>query len=270
MAETVSPATAANAERGFAPNGFPAHDFEDALMVPQAISARGGGVADAHQLAAWLQYTSSASGTFASKLASARYFGLITPAKAGKIYLTDRARHIVAPVMPEDAMKAKIDAFLEVPLFKRAFQRLQGAQLPQDPGLRNLFSHEFDVPAAKAGVAVRLFKDSARQAGFFDSAPDRLIRPSVVPSASAPAVAAPVEATVTPAPAVAEIPAAERRRGGGGGGDGSTVHPAIVGLLRVLSEKGPIWSELEQKQFTDTFTGLVKLIYPPKNEADGA
>src|SRR5688572_27381775 len=133
MVETVSPAPAANADekKAFSLNGFPAHDFDDAVEVPKLIMARGGGVADLDQLAAWLGYSTSSSGTFASKMASSRYFGLIGPAKGGKVYLTERARQIVAPVMPEDAVKAKMEAFLDVPLFRRAFERVRGAKLPQ-------------------------------------------------------------------------------------------------------------------------------------------
>jgi hypothetical protein len=271
MAEKVSTSQAANADKkkAFALNGFPASDFDDSLQIPKLIMERGGGVADLDQLAAWLGYTTSASGTFASRLASARYFGLIGPAKGGKVYITERARQIVAPVMPEDAIKAKMEAFLNVPLFKRVFERVRGATLPQDIGLRNLFSHEFQVPSAKTALAVRLFKDSARQTGFYDAAPDRLIRPSFVAS---PAVA--------PAAPAGPVPAQDRdgdpqpppvRRFAGGGGDGpSSVHPAIVGLIRELGEKGPTWNEVGQKGFLDALTGLVKFIYPAKGEADGA
>lgn len=79
MVETIPQKSAANSDekKTFALNGFPAHDFEDSLQVPKLILQRGGGVADFDQLAAWLGYTSSASGTFASKLASARYFATL-------------------------------------------------------------------------------------------------------------------------------------------------------------------------------------------------
>lgn len=270
MVEIVAPKTVANSDekKGFTPNGFPAHDFDDALEVPKLIMQRGGGVADLEQLAAWLGYSTSTSGTFASKLASARYFDLIGPAKGGKVYISERARQIVAPVMPEDAMKAKMEAFLDVPLFKRAFDRVRGAKLPQEIGLRNLFSHEFQVPAAKAAAAVRLFLDSAKQTGFFDSAPDRLIKPSVMATPAA-------EQVTPPAPpppdrnAGADAPPA--RRNGSGGGDGpSSVHPAIVGLVRELGEKGPTWNADGQAGFLAAFEGLVKFIYPAKSEADGA
>jgi hypothetical protein len=268
MVDTVSPTPAANADekRTFAAAGFPFFDFDDSLQVPKLVMSRGGGVAELDPLAAWLGYSTSNSGTFASKLASARYFGLIGPAKGGKVYLTERARQIVGPVMPEDAVKAKMEAFLEVPLFRRVFDRVRGATLPADVGLRNLFTHEFQVPVSKAPHAVRVFKESAKQTGFFDSAPDRLIKPSLAASRNAvpDTLAAPLtdrdDAVVPPAPV-------ERRRGGG---DGSGVHPAIIGILRELPPPGTAWTTSDQQRFLDAFTAMVKFIYPAKSEADGA
>lgn len=270
MVETVSPAQPASSDekRGFSLNGFPAHDFDDSLRVAELTLQRGGGIADLDQLAAWLGYSTSASGTFASRMASSRYFGLIGPAKNGKVSITDRARQIVAPVMPEDAVEAKMNAFLDVPLFKRAFDRLRGSALPQDVGLRNLFSNEFQVPAVKAGLAVRLFKDSAKQTGFFEAAPDRLIKPSVGASPAAMPSTPPASPSSDRNAGLDTLPA---RRQTSVGVDGpSSVHPAIVGLIRELGEKGPTWTMEGQKGFLDAFTGLVKFIYPGKSEADGA
>lgn len=271
MADTIAPSVAANAEekKTFALNGFPAHDFDDALEVPQLLMARGGGVADLDQMAAWLGYSTSTSGAFAGKMASARYFGFVGPAKGGKVTISERARQIVAPVMPEDAARAKMEAFLDVPLFKRAFERVGGSKLPQDIGLRNLFSHEFQVPAAKTIVAVRVFKDSAKQTGFFDSAPDRLIKPSITASPAA-AHALPPAPPPPPQDRSTGLDPLPARRFGGGGDGPSGVHPAIVGLIRELGEKGPTWTDADQKGFLDAFTGLVKFIYPGKGEADGA
>jgi hypothetical protein len=270
MAEAVTPTPAANAEKGFSPTGYPFTDFKDSLEIPALILNRGGGSADLDQIAAWLNYKSPNSGTFASRMAAARYFGLIGPARAGRVELTERSRLILAPVMPEEAVSAKAEAFLAVPLFKKLFDQLRGQQLPPDVGLKNLLVHTYKISNENAARVLRLFKDSASQTGFFESAPDRLIRPTAHGATSSAAAAAPAASANNHQPA--EIAQAlERRRLSGGGGDGtSVVHPAIVGLLRVLSEKGPTWTEADQKQFNDTFTGLVKLIYPAKGEAGGA
>jgi hypothetical protein len=232
------------------------------LKVAEPIHTRGGGVCDIDQLAAWLGYKSTSSGTFASRLSSARYFGLIGNTKGGRVAITDRARAILAPVMQDDAINGRAEAFLSVPLYKMVFDRFRGTTLPPDVGLANLFEQEYKILAERKQQAVRVFKDSATQAGFFQSASDRLIRPAAT-------------AVSTPTPAATEIkredsPAPERPRRFGGGGDGTGINPSILGLLQQLPQPDAPWSAAEQKSFLDAFTAVVKFIYPVKGEADGA
>lgn len=267
MVETLKPEQAANAEQKSkatsVSGGWPFFDFSDAFQVPELINTRGGGVADLDQLAAWLNYKSTTSGTFASKLASARYFGLVSSTERGRVSISDRARTILAPVMPDDAVNAKAEAFLAVPLFKRLFDQFRGTALPPDVGLRNLFQHTYHIAPERVQQAVRVFKDSARQTGFFDSAPDRLIRPSAMASSVAQSGAQTSEAE-------ARAPVSENRRFAGGGGNEGGIHPAILGMLHELPAPGDPWTPSDQKGFLDAFIAMVKFIYPAKGEADGA
>src|SRR5947207_4742151 len=118
MAEKIKPTRQPEDQPASKPKGqlsgtsYPYFDFNSSLQVAVAIQERGGGIADVDGLAAWLGYTSTASGTFASRLASARYFGLIGQAKSGKIAITDRATTIISPVMPDDEVNGRADAFL--------------------------------------------------------------------------------------------------------------------------------------------------------------
>lgn len=242
--------------------GWPFFDFASAFEVPQLIHARGGGVAELDQLAAWLNYKSTASGTFASKLASARYFGLIGSTERGRVAITDRARLILAPVLPDDALNAKAEAFLAVPLFKKVFEQFRGNSLPPDVGLRNLFQHSYQVPSDRVQQAVRVFKDSAKQTGFFDAANDRLIRPSLGPNVQPFTPVLPL----SPERRVEER-AFEQHRGGD---DTRGIHAAILGLLRELPEPGQPWTKADQDGFLAAFTAMVKFIYPAKGEAEGA
>src|SRR3989442_1027051 len=117
--KAVPPAETKPAEkRDWSLAGFPAFDFDSSLALANAIYSKGGGSCEIDQLAAWLDYKSVNSGTFASRLAAARYFGLIGNTKAGRLAITDRARAILAPVMPDDAVNGRADAFLAVDLFK--------------------------------------------------------------------------------------------------------------------------------------------------------
>ena len=44
-------------------------------------------------------------------------FGFIS-SEQGRVSVTERGRNIFAPVMPDDKVKSKIEAFFSVPLFK--------------------------------------------------------------------------------------------------------------------------------------------------------
>jgi len=244
--------------------GYPYFDFEDSLIVARRIHELGGGSCDLDQLAAWLDYKSTSSGTFASRLASARYFGLIGPTQNGRIALTDRARAILAPVMPDDAVNGRAEAFLGVPLYKKVFERFRGSTIPPDVGLKNHFEQEYKILAARSMNAVRVFKLSAEQTGFLATAKDRLIRPA--PGAPDPAVTA--SATLTSTPQRQEMP--EPRRGGGGGGDSSGIDPSLLGLLRRLPQPGGEWTAKDQEAFLAAFQSVIKFLYPAKGEADGA
>lgn len=247
--------------------GYPYNDFNDSLKVAEIIHLKGGGSCDIDQLAAWLDYKSTSSGTFASRLSSARYFGLIGNTKSGRVGITDRARAIIAPVMPDDAVKGRADAFLGVGLYKQIFDHFRGTTLPPDVGLQNLFQQQYKILPDRVQQAVRVFKDSATQTGFFLSARDRLIRPAA--TALSPAAA---QADAAPEAKRDEVPPERRRTigGGGGGGDDSGVDPSILGLLRRLPQPGAAWTKADQQAFLEAFAGVVKFMYPAKGEADGA
>ena len=247
---------------------YPYSDFASSLTVAELINVRGGGVCDIDQLAAWLEYKSVTSGTFASRLAAARHFGLITNTNDGRIGITDRARSILAPVMPYDAVNAKAEAFLGVALFKQVFDDFRGTVLPEDIGLTNFFKQKYKILPDRAVPAVRVFRDSARQTGFFQSANNRLIRPS---ASANPPLAMP-EIKVTAASDAAESQERRRQTGGGGGGDATGIDPSLLGLLRQLPQPGSPWAPADQTAFLAAFTAVVKFIYPTseKGEAGNA
>src|SRR5437867_1655292 len=99
MAEKLKPVTQTDSNqtegKQLSGTGYPYFDLADSLKVAEVIRSRGGGACDIDQLAAWLEYKSTTSGTFASRLSSARYFGLIGNTKSGRIAITDRARAIL-------------------------------------------------------------------------------------------------------------------------------------------------------------------------------
>src|SRR5207245_1278707 len=118
---------------------------------------------------------SVSSGNFVLKVATARMFGLINNV-GGKYELSPLGFSIV------DATRqraARAEAFLNVPLYKRAYEEFKGKQLPPRPhGLEQAFL-KFGVAPKQRAVARQSFERSARQAGFFAASEDRLIEPII-------------------------------------------------------------------------------------------
>jgi hypothetical protein len=169
--------------------------------------------------------------------------------------------------MPTDAVNGRVEAFLGVPLYRSMFDNFRGTTLPPEVGLQNYFKQQFGILPDRVQQAVRVFKDSATQAGFFQSAPDRLIRPA---TASAATMSATADSAATPERREDAAPERGSRRSGGGGDDGYGIDPSILGLLRQLPKPGEPWSAQDQQAFLNAFTAVVKFIYPVKSEAGGA
>lgn len=232
----------------------PYFDLDASIKVAEAIYSRGGGTASSDQLAAWLDYTTTRSGTFVTRISAAnKHFGLIEQI-GDQFTLTERGRNILAPVMPEDAANARIDAFLGVQLFARVHEELKGKQLPPEAGLKNLFQHSYKILPDRVLPAVRVFLNSAEQAGFFSATGDRsrLIRPgnSARVTASLSTEGKKDEGTAT----------TEKPRGSSS--DGGSIHPSIIGLLRDLPPPGTPWSAQKKKTFLAVFTAAIDWIYP--------
>lgn len=233
---------------------FPYFDLEQSIKVAEAIYQKGGGQCTAEQLAAWLDYKSPSSGTYNMRYYAAKHFGLVESSK-GVIGVTARGKAILAPVMPDDAAKAKVEAFLAIPLFAAIYEKFKRQALPQEMGLRNLLQHTYKIVPERITQAMRVLKNSAEQAGFFSISQDksRMIEPPFPASSQAPAP--PVEPTERATPMY-----------GGGGGDGPRGIPeAINGVLLYLPAPGSAWSKQKKEAFMKAFTAAIELVYPEEN-----
>ena len=236
----------------------PYFDLAASIAVAETIHKNGGGSSTGEQLAAWLGYKSMNSGTYLTRIGAAnKHFALIE-SSGDTFTLTERAMKILSPVMPEDAVNAKIDAFLVVTLFAKVYEQFRGQSLPPEVGLKNLFQNTYKVLPDRVSQSVRVFLNSAEQAGFFATTGDRsrLVKPS--------GAAKPLVAGQSPK----EEPAAPAERPKSGGGDGPTggVHSAIIGVLRELPPPGP-WKATNKKRFKDALMGVIDLIYPDAEES---
>ena len=245
----------------------PYFDLGASIAVAETVYTKGGGTASPDQLAPWLGYKSTASGTYLTRISAAnKHFGLID-VNGGRITATERAKTIIAPVMPDDAISAKIDAFLSVPLFAKVFEQFRGNSLPPEVGLKNLFLTHYKILPDRVAQSVRVFLNSAEQAGFFSTTGDRsrLVKPSLQTLGPQP-----VSNASTTQREYDEPPQDRAKVGGGfgGGNDGTGgVHSAIVGLLRELPPPGTPWADAKKQRFLDAFKATVDFIYPPEDLA---
>lgn len=208
---------------------FPYQDLGDAIKVAKGVHTLGGSSCQTDQLAAQLGHTVT-SGAFQQRLNTARIFGLLTNSK-GMVTLTALGVQIVDP---QQQRAAKVESFLNVPLYKRVYEQFKGASLPPPSGLEATIV-SFGVAPKQKETARRVFQRSAEFAGFFEIAKDRLTYPSLKGSA-AESISAP--------PSVEDhggIDSKKKTNNGGGGNGGDGHHPLIEGLIKALPESGADW-----------------------------
>lgn len=241
----------------------PYFDLAASIAVAKIIQQQGAGTSSSQQLAHWLGYKSTNSGTYATRLSAAtKHFGFIE--NSGDTFvITERAKIILAAATPEDAIAAKIEAFLAVPLFARVYEQFRDTQFPPEVGLKNLFLNTYKILPDRVAQAVRVFLNSAEQAGFFVSNGDRsrLIKPSVKKKSQA------FEYTTIPGTATPQSSmASAQQEAGDKNRESANVDPAVTSLLRKLPMPGKSWTSAEQTRFLAAFTHIIQFLYPPKDD----
>lgn len=220
---------------------FPYSDIGSAEEVTQVLFDRGGGSAEPKQLAGWLDMSAN-GGTFRSRVSAARLYGFIETSR-GSIEITDLGRRVIDE---SSADNARVEAFLNVPLFKAMFEKNNGYALPPAAAIERQMV-ELGAPTKQKERARQVFQKSASTAQFIDQTSGRFIKPSIS--------AAPARGDNPPPP-----PAEQTGRRSGGGGDG--YHPFIQGLLDALPGTGAFatWSIQEQAEWLRTAAGIFKLM----------
>lgn len=164
------------AEREQSTIAFPYYDLETAIGVARVILNAGALSVTREQLAGLLG-SSTNSGTFLTKMSATRMFGLITTG-SGMIELTE----LGSSILDSDdrrAKKARADAFLNVPLFKRVYDEFRSRQLPPRPLPLEHALVKLGVSNSQKTTARLAFDRSAAQAGYFPNGNDRLIEPII-------------------------------------------------------------------------------------------
>lgn len=234
---------------------FPYGDLTDAIAVAAGLLQCGGVPCDPDQLAAAMRHSPS-SGSFRTKIATARTFGLIETVQ-GKYQLTDLGFAIT------DSSREKVaraDAFLRVPLYRKVYDEFRGKQLPPRPLALEHALVGFGVAPTQKDRARQAFDRSAQQAGYFDQGGrDRLVRP-VGTSNGAGAEAA--QLADPPPPSTPDRNPGNGLGGGsGGGGDGGGYHPFVQGLLQTMPQPGTVWTIDGRAAWLEAAANVFKLMY---------
>jgi hypothetical protein len=151
---------------------FPYSGMSDAEQIADALHRRGDS-ATVDEIAAELGQTTS-SGSFRTKMATARIFGAID-VRRGQATLTALGRRLVDP---DKQKQARVDAFLHVPLYKQIHDAFKGHQLPGNAGIENRMV-QLGVSPKQTEKARQALQKSADRAGFFESGRDRLVKPAL-------------------------------------------------------------------------------------------
>ena len=213
---------------------FPNYDLDAAAFVAQQVYARTGlGKCPLDELAAEGKVTMS--GNFRKLNSAARLFGFIEKDGQSSVKLTDLGARVVSAEAEADA---RATAFLNVPLYSKIYKNYRGKLLPPTKALEREMITLGVIPT-QAAAARQIMQRSARQAGYFNSGEDRLVRPRATTAPTATAE------TLDQAPADAAPPAADAsekpRRNAWGNGGGGGYHPFIEGLLDRLPQPDTVW-----------------------------
>jgi hypothetical protein len=258
MSDAAKAEPEANGQREQSTIQFPYGDLNDAMSIAQGMIKCGGRPCAPDQLAAAMGLVPGAGG-FKTKIATARTFGVIETIR-GQYHLTDLGFGITDRNLEK---RARADAFLNVPLYRRLYEDFRNRQLPPSPAPLERTFISYGVAPKQADKARMAFQRSAQQAGYFDQGgKDRLVRPIVggddQPSSSI-----------------------EQDDFGGGGGDGpnggdlpkpvarggasargyAPLHPFVQGLLDTLPEPETNWTVEGRAKWLQAAANIFDLMY---------
>ena len=207
--------------RGKSKIEFPYLDLESALAVANAVHAVGGTSCNWSQLAGQMNQAPDGGG-FRMRVMTARMFGLLDYDR-GSVSLNDLG---IRAIDPNHARGARSDAFLQIPLYRALYERLKNSMLPPAAAIERMME-SLGVPPKQKEKARQVFMRSAKQAGYFEINPERLIAPVTGSKGSADTNHEDIK-----------LP----HGGGGNGGGGDELDPLISGLVKRLPTPGSVWS----------------------------
>lgn len=220
---------------------FPYGDLDGCIEVAKGVHNAGGNACEVDQLAAQLQMEAKGGG-FRTRITGAQTFNLVAYER-GRVSLTPLGMEILDPTTER---KARMNAFLKVPLYEKVFEEFKGRALPPQAGLERAII-TMGVGAKVADRARQALMRSAKQAGFFEQAPDRLIKPIIKDSGGPPPPPPPDETS--------------QNKGGTPNQMKDDQHPLIAGLLVTLPAPGKEWPMADRANWLNMANSIFNAIY---------
>lgn len=231
---------------------FPYGSLDDGIAVAKAVHKLGGNQCRLDSLAAELGHDTVNSGGFRQKVSTAHTFGF-TALSQGVVSL----KPLGVRVLDTDQEKrARVEAFLAVPLYTAIYEQFKNGTLPPPQGLEAAMV-SLGVTLKQAPRARWAFQKSAKEAGFFAYGATKLVYPALGAAAVPPKSKEVEEPT---------LEAKAKSGNGGDGGDGKKRHPFIEGLLETLPPAAlgaakTEWSLKDRQDWLQTAAGIFNLIY---------
>lgn len=230
---------------------FPYLSLDEAITIAKGVHAISG-TGQIDQVAAHLKQKPD-TGSFRLKLGVTKMFGLITYS-VGTVTLTELGKQICDP---QQEQAAKVQAFLNIPLYQKVYEKFKGANLPPVAGLE-MAMVDLGVAPKQKTTARQVFHRSATLAGFFWSGGDRLVQPPIKSGTTG--------ALVQPS-AGTSIEKPEKPANGGGGGTGcGGDDPAIQGLIKRLPAPDSDWPLEKQAKWLLAISHAFEVIYPREDD----
>jgi len=140
--------------------------LEKALVIVSAIVDKGGGKSMDRLLVADAIGRTPSSSEYKRLLSSSRAYGLTTGTeKADYVVPTELGLKILKPLSPEEALRAKVQACLNVELIARVWRQFNKAKVPDGKFLKNELERTYDLEAPQAEEFAALAVENAKFCG---------------------------------------------------------------------------------------------------------
>lgn len=241
---------ALGSERGRSTIGFPYADLANAEQLVRAVYEHGRDCT-VDQLAAWVSPPVNAqSGGFRSRVTAAQMFGLLERMRGrGRLGLTDLADRIFDPSTAADA---RVEAFMNVPLFAAVYDAYAGRRLPPAEALEQHIG-QLGVAPKQVTRARQTLMGSAARAGFLHAEEGRLVTPArngVPADEPSPEGGGPKESEPPPK---TPLPLQD---------------PMLRGLFERLPDAGSDWGKRARDHWIAAARTIFVLVYGPVEEDD--